>query len=320
MRVESRVFSLSWVPSDVVAGLARLPFAISIARADPPLPERVLEPHELVRTDRARQANELRAWVEFDGEGRPVDHGYGGVDEDAGGAWRHEFPVLRQEPLVESGSVRFVQSAGARLGGSVPHRVLGKPFLRFGAPVAWTTVALTISSDGGGRGELLGASPFPRHWLFADDGALLAKSAEVDYRRWLEEASADRTPWGAEDSREFVAAAESALERQLSGRIMAAKPRVQTVPEGTMLVGQGDLGDTVYLVLDGILDVDVGGQTVAEVGPGAIVGERGSLEGRRTATLRARTACRVVPLDPASLSAAEREQIAAGHRHEDEDE
>jgi CRP-like cAMP-binding protein len=84
-----------------------------------------------------------------------------------------------------------------------------------------------------------------------------------------------------------------------------------------MLVGQGDRGDTAFLVLDGVLDVFVGGQVVAEVGPGAIVGERASLEGRRSATLQARTTCRVVPLDRAALTAAERAQIAAGHRRED---
>ena len=57
---------------------------------------------------------------------------------------------------------------------------------------------------------------------------------------------------------------------------------------------------------------------MAEVGPGAIVGERASLDGRRTATLRARTDCRVVALKPESLTPAEREQLAASHRHEDD--
>jgi CRP-like cAMP-binding protein len=82
-------------------------------------------------------------------------------------------------------------------------------------------------------------------------------------------------------------------------------------------MGQGDRGDTVFLMLDGVLDVFVGSQVVAEVGPRAIVVERASLEGRRSATLQARTSCRVVSLDPVSLTPAEREQIAAGHRRED---
>jgi hypothetical protein len=316
MRVEGRVFSVSWVPSDVVSGVAKLPFAISVARADSPPADRIEDPHELVRAEAVRQANDLQAWVEFDDEGRPADFGYA---DPGGGGWAQlEFPDVRQEPQVEGDAVRFVQSSGGRLGGAVPHSVLGKPFFRFSSPIAWTTLALTISSDGGARGELVGASPFPRHWIYDGGGALQAKSAEVDYRRWLEQASADETPWGLEDSPQFVARAESALERRLAGRIMGAKPRVQTVAEGAMLVGQGDTGDEVFLVLDGLFDVEVGGQTVAEVGPGAIVGERASLEGRRSATLRARTACRVVVLEPESLTPAEREQIASGHRAEDE--
>ena len=327
MRIESRVFSLSWVPSDVVAGLARLPLAISIAHADPVPPERVANPHALVGADQVRQVNELRAWAEIDEQGLLADFGYDISSpgfSDPGWAqfiWNpasFEFPVLQHEPQVEGDAVTFVQSGGARLGGSVPHRVLGKPFLRFAAPVAWTTLALTISGDGSSRGELVGASSFPRHWVYGADGTLQAKSAEADYGQWLEEASPEHTPWGAEDSEQFVTIAESALERHLAVRIMASKPEVQTVPEGTVLVRRGEQDDTIFLVLDGVLDVDVGGQTVAEVGPGAIVGERASLEGRRSATLRARTTCRVVALDPSALSDAEREQIAAGHRHEDE--
>ena len=77
--------------------------------------------------------------------------------------------------------MRFVQTSGGRLGGAVPHKVLGKPFLRFSSPVAWTTLALTISADGGARAELAGASRFPRHWLYGPDGTLVAKSAEADY-------------------------------------------------------------------------------------------------------------------------------------------
>jgi hypothetical protein len=318
VRVESRVFSLSWVPSDVVTGVDRLPFAIGLARADAPPPDRVGDPHELVRAGRARQANELRAWVVFDEQGRPSEWGYGDAGDAGEDAPQAELPLLRPEPEVGPAGVRFVQTAGGRLGGSVPRRALDRPFLRFAAPVAWTTLALTIGSDGASHGELAGASPFPRHWLYDAEGVLQAKSAEADFRRWLERSSLLQTPWGAEDSPQFVAVAESALERELAGRIMGLRPRVRTVEEGATLVGQGDRGDTVFLVLDGILDVFVGGQAVAEVGPGAVVGERAALEGRRSATLQARTTCRVVPLDPAALTAAEREQIAAGHRREDE--
>jgi CRP-like cAMP-binding protein len=59
--------------------------------------------------------------------------------------------------------------------------------------------------------------------------------------------------------------------------------------------------------------VEADGQTIAEVGPGAILGEMALLQsGRRTATLRAVTPCRiaVVPgdrIDPRAL-----EELASG--------
>ena len=47
----------------------------------------------------------------------------------------------------------------------------------------------------------------------------------------------------------------------------------------------------MFLILDGMFVVEVDGEQVAEIGPGAVVGERASLEGGlRTATLRATTA------------------------------
>jgi Cyclic nucleotide-binding domain len=316
MRVESHAFSVSWVPSDVVAGAAKLPFLISVARADEPPPDRVGDPQDLLRGGTARQVNDLRAWVEFDDHGTPIDFGYGPSD---GSGWAQlEFPDVRREPEVEGNAVRFVQTSGGRIGGAVPHRVRGRPFMRFSSPVAWTTLALTISADGRARAELAGASPFPRHWLYGADGALVAKSAEADYANWLGQASVDETPWGAEDSPQLVAAAESALERRLADRIMDAKLRVHSLPAGAMLVEQGDAGQEVFLLVDGLLDVEVGGQAIAEVGPGAIVGERASLDGRRTATLRARTDCRVVALQPESLTRSEREQLAASHRREED--
>jgi Cyclic nucleotide-binding domain len=316
MRVESRVLSVSWVPSDVVTRAARLPFVRALPGADEPPPDELVDPGPLLAAGRIRQANELCAWVEFDESGSPVAWDYAGVPalgESEGG-----FPVRRSEPAVSEHAVRFVQTVGGRLGGTVPRRVAGRPFFRLEAPVAWTTVGLTIESDGRTRGELIGASPFPRHWLYDESGRLQAKSAEIDFRRWLEGSDTRETPWGTEESREFVALAESALERQVSQRVMGARPRVRSVKAGTMLTEQGDRDDTIFLILDGIFDVDVGGQTVAEVGPGAVVGERGSLEGRRSATLRARSDGRVVALAPGSLTRKERDQLAAGHRREDE--
>ena len=75
---------------------------------------------------------------------------------------------------------------------------------------------------------------------------------------------------------------------------------IRKVKEGKLLVEQGQLGHELFLLLDGVLSVEVDGVAVAEVGPGAVVGERAALlDGTRTATLRARTKGRVasVPFD-----------------------
>jgi hypothetical protein len=194
MRVESRVLSVSWVPSDVVTGASRLSFVLALAGADAPPPDELVDAAPLLAAGRIRQANELGAWVEFDESGSPAEWGYAEaprLDQSEGA-----FPVRRQEPEVSDRAVRFVQTVGGRLGGTVPRRVAGRPFFRLEAPVAWTTLGLTIESDGRARGELVGASPFPRHWLYDEHGRLQAKSAEIGFRRWLEGSDTRDTPLG----------------------------------------------------------------------------------------------------------------------------
>ncbi len=65
-----------------------------------------------------------------------------------------------------------------------------------------------------------------------------------------------------------------------------AKPKINTIEAGEELVRQGDAGTDVYMILDGIFVVEVDGDEIAEIGPGAVVGERAALQdGLRTATL-----------------------------------
>ena len=108
---QSQAFSVSWVPSDVVAGASRLPFRIGVARADEPPPDRVEDPQELLRHGAARQVNDLRAWVEFADDGTPHDFGYA----SEGSGWAQlEFPDVRREPELDGNAVRFVSPlAGA---------------------------------------------------------------------------------------------------------------------------------------------------------------------------------------------------------------
>ena len=152
--------------------------------------------------------------------------------------------------------------------------------------------------------EVVGASPFPRHWIYDKDGNLAAKSGTVDFKTWYREAHGENTPWGDEESEAFVTAAESALERQLSRELMGGDADLarRKLDVGEILVEQGQPGDELYLVLDGVLVAEVDGEDVGEIGPGAIVGERALLleGGTRTATLAARTRTRVAVI-PAEL-------------------
>jgi hypothetical protein len=206
------------------------------------------------------------------------------------------------------------------MGLPTPRPVPHPPFVQFWPSIAWTTLALTVNTDGSSSHELVGASPFPRHWIYDNEGRLVQKSGAIDFGTWFNNSFGQRTPWGEQDSPAVVAEVESALERSLSSSIMrgGAKPTIRSIAEGENLVRQGQSGTEVFLILDGIFVVEVDEKQVAEVGPGAVVGERAALRnGTRTATLWARTPGRVasVPrdaLDPQALGS-----LVAAHRREE---
>ncbi|MDP9332668.1 MAG: cyclic nucleotide-binding domain-containing protein, partial [Actinomycetota bacterium] len=65
---------------------------------------------------------------------------------------------------------------------------------------------------------------------------------------------------------------------------------------------------------DGVLAVEVDGEVLGEVGPGAILGERAIIEpeGRRTATLRALTKSRVAVADTSQIDRDKLRAISDG--------
>jgi Cyclic nucleotide-binding domain len=165
------------------------------------------------------------------------------------------------------------------------------------------------------------ASPFPRHWVYDERGELTAKSGLIDFEEWYRGAYGPHSPWGDEDSPAVVTMAETALEREMSATIMRHGGRMGRVmlDAGDTLVEQGTPGTELYLLLDGLLAVEVDGQVVAEVGPGAVLGERAQLEGgSRTSTLRAVTECRLATADAAQLDPDALAELATEHRREDE--
>ena len=128
------------------------------------------------------------------------------------------------------------------------------------------------------------------------------------------------TPWGDEDSKPLVTAAETALERAISTTIMrgGARPEIRKVRAGTLLAEQGQPGQEVFLLLDGVVAVSVDGTELAELGPGAIMGERAVLEqGLRTATLRAATDCVVAATDAGNVDRDRLQELERLHHRED---
>jgi hypothetical protein len=303
VRIESSVTAVSWVPLDCVEGGQRLQFHVGAAQYDDPPPEHLDDLGSLLAAGRVRLANHLAGFVEVEAD-RIVGHGQSGqghvgAAKEAAGPAQVGFaavalPDLRPEPQVGDGWVRFGQTAGGLLSVGMPYRPSSTASPRLAAPAAWTTLALTIHADGRAEQALTGASPFPRHWVYDHTGRVIATSGVVDFSGWQADAWDPFTPWGGRDAPVRATAVETALERELSRVIVGSAPHWLRLRRGATLVEQGDPGHELYLLFDGLLAVEIDGRTVTELGPGAVVGEVALLEGgRRTATLRAVTPCRV---------------------------
>jgi hypothetical protein len=330
MRIEQMVTTVSWIPSEAVTGLNKAIFDSGFTHYDSPPPDVLSDLAAMGAQDNFRFANRLHAFIEVE-DGRVVDAGY--IDGSVMGATtirigkkdlaRYQaaaFPELRAEPEVSATSVRFVQTFGGRPALPAPRRVNHPPFMQLEGPTVWTTLALTLNADGTTDWEMVGASPFPRHWIYDNEGKLTAKAGLTDFKEWWRHSFGKHTPWGDEDSEALVTTVETALERELSTVIMRGgeKPKVRKLKEGQVLVEQGQLGDELYLLLDGVISVDVDGTSLGDLGPGAIVGERALLEGgRRTATLKAVTKARVAVADEKQIDRDALAALSEGHRREE---
>ncbi len=330
MRLNSVVTAVSWIPSESVTGIAfRTPFEVGFSHYDKPLPHEVDDFAALLRADKARFVNQLAAWIEVE-DGAVVDHGHAGAGSIGTttlslGRRGMTFaavalPDRRRSERVAPDAVRFEQTAGGRTGVPMPRRVRRAPYVQIAAPLAWSTLSLTLFADGREEFDLVGASPFPRHWVYDKGGRVARKSAAIDFRHWSNDAFGTHTPWGDTDSPTLTVAVETALERELSHQIMraGARPTIRRLAKGSQLTAQGEEADELFLLLDGVLDVAVDGETLAEIGPGAVLGERALLEtGRRTSTLTAVTPCTVAVAERDALDPAALERLSEGHRRED---
>jgi Cyclic nucleotide-binding domain len=297
-RIEGSATAITWLPFAALDRIPVVPLELAVAHYDEPPPELVPDLDELRRQDAFREANELRAWIDVVG-GEIADYGQTGrslLGEGPELETRQvsfaalEFPVIQPEPEVGDGWVRFTQTVGGRIGLPAPRRVVGRPYFHVGAVSAWTTLELQLHADGTSESRLVAASPFPRHSVYGSNGRLAAVFGADELEL------GDGTPWGDERTPAFAAAVESELERRLAASILRDGVRLvrKRVARGETLVEQGSPGHDLFVLLDGVFDVELDGEVVAQVGSGAILGERAVLgDGRRTATLRAVRSSRV---------------------------
>jgi hypothetical protein len=325
----SKTTVISWIPSEAIRGLPSLPFQLGITHIDEPPPTHIDDLSHLVENQKLRFANRLEAWIEVDERGI-VGYGCEGgglMGSSAVGVGARtlslpgiSLPDLRPDPVVTPESVTWRQTAGGRPSLPAPRRIRHKPFVQLRAPTVWTTLELELFADGTSEGRLVGSSPFPRHWVYDEGNDLVAKSGLIDFDQWYHHAFGGVTPWEAVDLDALTTAVESELEQQLSRSIMQADVHTQRrrLEPGEILFSQGDEGSDLFLVLDGVASVEVDGNLVAEIGPGAVMGERALIEGgRRTATVRAVTPLRGVVVPPELVDREHLEELSGGHRREE---
>lgn len=330
MRIESSVTSLSWIPSEAIAGMTtKMPFDAGVAHYDVPPPDAIEDLEELRSADRFRFANQLTAWIDVR-EGLVVGHGQGGggmigsttlrLGKRARTFEACALPDLRPKPKVSASEVTFFQTCGGRTGVPAPRRVRRAPFVQITAPLAWTSLSLTLRADGTTVHEVVGASPFPRHWIYDGDGKLSDKSGTIDFASWYRRAFGKHSPWGDTDSPALTSKVETALERQLSLTVMraGAKPKIKKVKAGAVIAREGAEEQDLFLVLDGVVRAEVAGQRLAEYGPGSLHGERAVLEGgRRTATVVAVTACKLAMADASTVDISALRELSQEHHKEE---
>ena len=209
MHIDSSITAVSWIPAGSVTGLARVPFSLGLTRYDDPPPARIDDLDAAQVKGSIREVNRLKAWIEVRDE-RIVDAGYGGPGGFVGST-RLDLgftevlvrgrarPLLRRQPAVSGRSARFIQTVGGRTGMPFPRFTARPPFFAWNSSIAWTTLMLTLSADGRKDAWLFGPSPFPRHYLYDDEGYLIGQTTDTNFGNWFSKYYGAATPWGGRD-------------------------------------------------------------------------------------------------------------------------
>jgi hypothetical protein len=316
MRYEAAATCLSWIPPTAVEGPLGLPFALRIAHYDQPPPDHGPDVDALIAGDAIRFANQIRAWIEVGDDGRITGYGSSGGGRIGSTSLRLAsrsltfpgvpLPDLSPPPEVHPDRVRFTQTAGGHTGSPAPRRVPRPPYWRLTAPMAWSTISLTLHADGSSEAALTAASPFPRHYLYDASGALTHKSAVIDFARWAHQSGLEASPWGGGGGAVPVIDPTGIVERRLADGLLRGGAFTQhALARDHLLIELPIADDQVHLLLDGIMVMEVDGEPVFEVGPGSIYSATlGTTYLEEHVTVRARTAARFAVLPAARLGEA----------------
>ena len=217
---------------------------------------------KLQEKDAFREANELRGWIEVEKGGSSTTAAKVAVSSAsrACGSGRPGWP-FRPSPFRSSSPSRrsvtagsFVQTAGRADGLPAPRRVRGKPYFQLASASAWTTLELIIHADGRSQGSLVGASPFPRHWVYDDRGSSRSRGRSTS-RSGTASPTARTHPGAAKTHPPSSQRSSRSSSAELTESVMqldAKLPRRRLAP-GDTLVEQGAEGDNLFVLLDGVL-------------------------------------------------------------------
>src|SRR5918999_2694932 len=136
MRHEASVTAISWIPSEAVEGLPKLPFSTGMAHYDEPPPDVIEDIDAMREADLFREANDLRAFIEVE-DGKIADYGHlgrGHIGVTKVKLGPREIsvpavamPTLQPEPEVGDGWVKFTQTAGGGAGDAPPQARARQP-------------------------------------------------------------------------------------------------------------------------------------------------------------------------------------------------
>ena len=161
MRIESSITSVSWIPSEAIRGLPRLPFDLGVGQYDDPPPDVLGDLEALQAAGAFRFANRLDAWVEVvEGSSSTTarSRSYLGRHADGDRPRSHRLPtrglprLSMPEPEVGDGSVARSHERRAA-GRACLHLATStaKPFLQWRRPTVVDDAELTLDADGGRR-------------------------------------------------------------------------------------------------------------------------------------------------------------------------